>query len=352
MKFCTRFQGSMFCLLLPAYSSWNAYVKNAVMGRSKMWLVGTAAAALLSVAAVSAADIEGAGDHPKVPRVAGSYIVFSEQSDFDRLAVPTGPWLGDQFESLERLEGEVLRLSYNFEDPSVTTLRVKRSYLQALQARGFEILFTGSEDDLSGGAGRTFFIESGLFERGARDCCRVANRDRQVRYIAARSEAGDVLAGVAVFNARRVDGPAVSKAIVTAAEMDATMDHQPLTAGEMETGLLQEGRVAVQDILFELNSAAVLPESAKALATIAELMSEQSSMELLVVGHTDNTGDFDYNVSLSLERAQSVVDWLRDEHGIAGARLQAAGAGMMAPVTSNRTEAGRAQNRRVELVER
>ncbi|WP_019626130.1 OmpA family protein [Thioalkalivibrio sp. ALJT] len=315
-------------------------------------MAGWVAAALLSVSGAGASELEGAGDHSEVPRVAGSFIVFHESSDFDRLSIPTGAWDGDQFESFERLEGQVLRLSYNFEDPGVTTLRVKRSYLQALEARGFEILFSGSEEELSSGAGRTFFRESGLFDRGARDCCRVANRDRQVRYMAARSEAGNVLAGIAVFNARRVDGPAVSKAIVTAAEMDATMDHQPLTADEMETGLVEDGRVAVPDILFEVNSAAILPESAEALESIAELMNAQSSMELLVVGHTDNTGDFDYNVSLSLQRAQSVVNWLRDEYGIAGARLQAAGAGMMAPVTTNRTEEGRAQNRRVELVER
>ena len=319
--------------------------------RSVAICLGLLASVLLSGSAI-AADIEGGGDHPDVPRIAGSYIVFLDQSDFDRLRVPTGPRTGDAFESVERLEGEVLRLSYNFEDATVTTLRVKRSYVQALEERGFEILFTGSEEELSGGAGRTFFQDSGLFERGARDCCRVANRDRQVRYIAARFEAGNVLAGIAVFNARRVDGPAVSKAIVTAQAMDDTMDHQPLTAGEMETGLVEDGRVAVQDILFEVNSAEILPESADALATIAELMREQSSMELLVVGHTDNTGDFDYNVSLSLQRAQSVVNWLENEHGIAGDRLQAAGAGMMAPVTTNRTEEGRARNRRVELVER
>jgi OmpA-OmpF porin, OOP family len=250
------------------------------------------------------------------------------------------------------MEGEVLNLSYVFDDPDVATLRVKRSYLQALEDRGFEILFKGSEEELSGGAGRLFFRESGLYERGARDCCRIANRDRQVRYIAARSRAGDVLAAIAVFNARGVDGPAVSKAIVTAREMDATMDHQPLTAGEMETGLVQDGRVAVQNILFAVNSAEILPESVEALETIAELMRDRPEVNLLVVGHTDNTGDYAYNVALSLERAQSVVSWLAGEGGVARERLQAAGAGMMAPVTTNRTEEGRARNRRVELVER
>lgn len=302
--------------------------------------------------AVAGQDIEGSGDHADVPRVAGSYIVYQDQIDFDRLTVPTGPLTNGGFESTEQQEGSVLKLSYNFRDPDVSTLRVKRSYMQALESRGFEILYHASEGELSGGAGRLFFRESGLFDRGVRDCCRVANRDRQVRYIAARSEAGDILAGIVVFNARGVDGPAVSKAIVTAEAMDASMDHQPLTAGEMEEGLVAEGRVAVPDILFETNSAEILPESAEALETIGELMTERPEMQLLVVGHTDNTGDYDYNLSLSLSRAQSVVDWLRREYGITGDRLQAAGAGMMAPVTTNRTTEGRARNRRVELVER
>jgi OmpA-OmpF porin, OOP family len=315
-------------------------------------LGGGLAVALLAGSVAGSQDIDGAGDHPDVPRVAGSYIVYQDQVDFDRVTIPVGPHSRDGFESVEVMEGEVLSLTYVFDDPDVATLRVKRSYMQALEESGFEILYHGSEDELSGGAGRIFFRESGLYERGARDCCRVANRDRQVRYIAARSGAGDVLAAISVFNARGVEGPAVSKAIVTDRAMDATMDHRPLTAGEMETGLVQDGRVAVQDILFAVNSAEILPESAQALETIARLMHEQPEMNLLVVGHTDSTGDYDHNLTLSLERAQSVVSWLAGEADVARDRLQAAGAGMMAPVTTNRTEEGRAQNRRVELVER
>ena len=313
-------------------------------------IIAAACGLLCFAASTSAQDIDGAGDHPDIPRVAGSHIVYQDITDFDRLTIPTGAWDGDGFEQTEALEGEVLRQSYTFDQEDVSTLRVKRNYISALQDRGFEILFQGSEEELSGGAGRTFFNQSGLFERGARDCCRIANRDRQVRYIAARSESGDVLAAIAVFNARRV-GTAVATAIVTAEEMDTAMEHEPLSAGEMEQGLVEEGRVAVQDILFAVDSAEILPDSARALETIADLMHNQPEMALLVVGHTDATGNYDYNVSLSLRRAQSVVSWLEDQ-GIAGQRLQAAGAGMMSPITTNRTEAGRAANRRVELVER
>ncbi len=310
-------------------------------------LLGT----LLLATSVIASDIEGAGDHPQIPRVAGSSIVFYQTTDYDRLTVPTGRWDGNELESTESLEGEVVRMSYTFDDTSTSTLRIKRSYLQALEARNFEILYTASGDELSGGDGRLFFVHgSDLFTRGVRDCCRLANRDRDIRYIAARSADGNVLVGIAAFNARQV-GPAVSLAVVTADEMDDAMDHQPLTADEMETGLIEQGRVAIQNILFAFDSDEILPESADALATIANLMKDRADLELVVVGHTDSVGDFDYNLRLSMDRATAVVNELVNQHGISRERLRPAGAGMMAPATTNRSESGRAENRRVELVE-
>lgn len=314
-------------------------------------LAGGVVAPLLP-SCVQADDIEGAGDHPQISRVAGSSIVFHEFTDFDRLTVPTGPWDGDQFDSTESLEGEVLRLSYTFEDPSVSSLRIQRSYLQALEERDFEILYTGSGDELSSGEGRQFFIKaSDVFSRGVRDCCRLANRDRDVNYIAARSQDGSVLAGIAAFNASRVDGPAVSLAVATADEMDDAMEHQVLDAGEMAAGLIQDGRVAIQSILFEFDSDRILDESAESLQAIADLMADREDLDLLVVGHTDSEGEFDYNLRLSMDRAEAVVEALVERHGVSRSRLRPAGAGMMSPVTTNRTEDGRAENRRVELVE-
>ena len=306
---------------------------------------------LLLTASAAAGDIEGSGDHPQIPRVAGSSIVFYEHTDFDRLVVPTGRWDGDEIESSETMEGEVIRMSYTFEDDSISTLRVKRSYLQALEERDFEILYAASGGELSGGEGRTFFVHgSDLFTRGARDCCRLHTGDRDVRYIAARSADGSVLVGISAFNARRV-GTAVSLAVVTADEMDDAMEHRPLSADEMEAGLVEQGRIAVQNILFGFDSDEILPESAEALDTIAGLMNDRPDLRLVVVGHTDSIGDFDYNLRLSMDRATAVVDALVNEHGISSERLRPAGAGMIAPATTNRTEAGRAENRRVELVE-
>jgi outer membrane protein OmpA-like peptidoglycan-associated protein len=73
---------------------------------------------------------------------------------------------------------------------------------------------------------------------------------------------------------------------------------------------------------------------------------------VVVTGHTDSQGGFDHNVDLSRRRAAAIVAILTRDFGIAPARLTPFGAGMAAPVSTNENDAGRAQNRRVEIVRR
>ena len=87
------------------------------------------------------------------------------------------------------------------------------------------------------------------------------------------------------------------------------------------------------------------------MTQIAQLLSRQPRLRLLIVGHTDNRGSFDYNMDLSTRRAQAVRKALVAAHGIQAERLIGWGAGFLAPVASNRSEEGRAPNRRVEVVE-
>ena len=87
-------------------------------------------------------------------------------------------------------------------------------------------------------------------------------------------------------------------------------------------------------------------------AAIADMLNANKSLKLYVVGHTDMTGGFDYNVGLSLKRADAVVKALVSNYGIAAQRLAGKGAGPLSPVGSNKNESGRKLNRRVELVER
>jgi outer membrane protein OmpA-like peptidoglycan-associated protein len=73
-------------------------------------------------------------------------------------------------------------------------------------------------------------------------------------------------------------------------------------------------------------------------------------LKLHVVGHTDNQGGLDHNLALSKQRADAVTAALTATYGIAAVRLTANGVAYLAPVASNAAEAGRAKNRRVELV--
>lgn len=104
-----------------------------------------------------------------------------------------------------------------------------------------------------------------------------------------------------------------------------------------------------QDILFDVDSAYVAPGLRSDLAALAANLNEYPNSTIRIVGHTDNTGDARYNQDLSERRAQSVAAILRT-NGVSAGRINAYGAGEDQPVASNLNAAGRAQNRRVEVV--
>jgi OmpA-OmpF porin, OOP family len=83
---------------------------------------------------------------------------------------------------------------------------------------------------------------------------------------------------------------------------------------------------------------------------IAALLQQNPSLKLHVVGHTDNQGSLDSNFALSKARAAAVAAALSARYGISDTRLNANGVSSLAPIASNADEAGRAKNRRVELV--
>ena len=87
------------------------------------------------------------------------------------------------------------------------------------------------------------------------------------------------------------------------------------------------------------------------LEEIAKLLKGDANLRLLVVGHTDNVGTFEFNKDLSQRRAASVVQMLTSKFTVDPKRLTPFGVSFASPVASNKTEEGRAKNRRVQLVE-
>lgn len=101
-------------------------------------------------------------------------------------------------------------------------------------------------------------------------------------------------------------------------------------------------------ITFATNSADLNGQFYNALGGVAMVLKEYNKTVIEVAGHTDSTGSDQYNQQLSERRAQSVANYLIGQ-GITQQRLLTVGAGESRPVASNDTEAGRAQNRRVEM---
>ncbi|RVV97040.1 OmpA family protein [Mesobaculum littorinae] len=104
-----------------------------------------------------------------------------------------------------------------------------------------------------------------------------------------------------------------------------------------------------QDILFATDSAAVAGGLQSDLRVLASNLNRYPNSTVQVVGHTDNTGSAAYNQDLSERRAQSVASILR-ANGVSSYRVSAIGRGEDAPIASNLTPDGRAQNRRVDIV--
>lgn len=101
-------------------------------------------------------------------------------------------------------------------------------------------------------------------------------------------------------------------------------------------------------ILFPFNSTEILPDGKTNLQSLANSLEKYPNSDILIVGHTDSVGTDAYNLDLSQRRAQAASAYLQSLN-VPAARLHAVGKGESEPIQPNDTDAGRAQNRRVEI---
>ncbi len=102
------------------------------------------------------------------------------------------------------------------------------------------------------------------------------------------------------------------------------------------------------NITFATDSSNIAPQFTGTLSDVAGVLKQYDKTTIVVEGHTDSTGAASYNQNLSVQRASSVANYL-SSMGVASNRLQVMGMGESQPIASNDTEAGKAQNRRVEI---
>jgi OOP family OmpA-OmpF porin len=111
---------------------------------------------------------------------------------------------------------------------------------------------------------------------------------------------------------------------------------------------IKTAKIVLHDINFEHDKATLTTEAKQSLDNVVSGLKGQPTMELQIEGYTDSTGSDAYNLKLSKERAASAKKYLVDS-GIAASRLKSEGFGEKNPIASNKTKAGRAENRRVEF---
>lgn len=320
----------------------------------------TLALALLAPAALAEpGDIAGSADHPAVTRYPGSVIQWQATDNYLPYRVAIGPVTGyRQIDEWIDTEGRVTRTYYEVAGGR-THAEIYANYEKALTDNGFEILAAGLEIDRNVGRnpGGRGWLEVYLAENPVKD------EDGVVRILKGSSTTGG--SGFVAGRKERAEGPIIVAVTVTQYSADiaailvdvieeqaAETDLVVVNADAMGKDIDEFGRVVLDGLQFAHDEATLLPESAPALTEIARFLSMRPDLAFYVVGHTDATGSFAYNETLSGERAAAVVAALQADYGIAADRLEAHGVGPLVPVFTNQSDAGRGKNRRVELVQR
>jgi outer membrane protein OmpA-like peptidoglycan-associated protein len=275
-------------------------------------LVALATIAFTSTA-FGQADAEGSKDFPGITRMPNTFLQSYNHLKFDAFKFPVATVHNqNQYKSIE---GERYFIRYKIKDGAELTspLQKIRNYENAAKASGGQVVWdtiNGSND-----AQATLKLHKGSSEIWV--YLNAYTREYELNII-----------------------------VVQAMAQEVTVD-----ATAMASSIADTGSVAIYGINFDTASSAIKPDSEPAIDEIAKLLTNKPTLKVGIVGHTDMVGDAASNLRLSMARAQSVITALVGKHGIAASRLIAFGNGPYAPIATNKTDDGRAKNRRVELVE-
>jgi OmpA-OmpF porin, OOP family len=276
-------------------------------------------------------DAEGCKDYPLFNRMPAYHIVDCATVEFDARKFPVGPPLDEQKPKQVEVEGALTYLQYQLNEGAKPA-----SGLQIM--RNFEAATKRASGTVQG-TYRDWCTAYADYDPRLGNTC--TNWGVSMKFVTPEKE---VWAYMQVFG----EGDGYGIQII---ERQTMKQDIVVNSVELQQGLAATGHIAVYDILFDTGKSDIKPESEATLKEIAKLMSENPSLKLHVVGHTDNVGNLAANIKLSQARAASVVAALTGKHGVADSRLGAFGAGPYSPVASNSTDEGKAKNRRVELVE-
>lgn len=256
-------------------------------------------------------DAEGCKDHPLLNRMSGFYITSCETRDFDVFDFP----IENSTESerkVESVEGKKYYLYYNNskEDKIITSRQILKNFetaLNGIKATVFKLIEPNN----------SYSFVCGVLKKG--------KMETWVHVTASDNE---------------YEVNIVEKEVMK----------QEIQATDIYRELNESGFIAL-DIHFDTGKSTIKAESQPIIDALFDMLKSNPDLKVSIEGHTDNTGNADANKKLSIARAQAVMDALIKK-GIAKTRLTSTGFGQEVPVADNRTEDGKAKNRRVEIIKK
>ena len=273
------------------------------------------AMAWAATAAWAGEDVAGAKDHPLLTRYPDSFI-----TEYTRNYNATEYQVGARGAQakVETVEGDTTTLRYFYESPEKqpSPLQLMRNYQNAVKQIGGAVAYERLPKDLDAGE-TTLKVTTG-------------GKDVWIKVLPD------------IFSAPTQSYQLVITEVASMAQV--------VSANELLQELNKNGFVALY-INFDTGKADLKQDGVATVKEIATLLKSNPTLKLSVEGHTDNVGDAASNKKLSEARAKSVTAAIV-AGGVDAARLSAAGFGQEKPVADNRTEEGRAKNRRVELVKK
>lgn len=291
---------------------------------------------------------------------AGSEISAQYAVEFDQITMLVDDdTSGETFARLS-VEG-ITRVTLVNGPREKSVLEISRSFENALEEAGFELLFARALQATpypDAGSGSRFWV------RDLKD----VNGNRTFAPIGDANNAGTILnylqsaSGYYLSARRETPTEETYFALTISADRNyyrmeevtrAIMADDTVTISELgvTSGMDAEGKAILYGVQFDVGSSVLRPSSTPSIEIIANVLRDRPG-NFYVVGHTSDTGSFALNMQLSQDRAAAIIDALGRDYEIDITRLQPIGVGPAAPLASNKNEAGRQLNRRVELVER
>ncbi len=287
------------------------------------------------------ADKAGSVDYPDVGRFEGSEIEFYSTENYGETTLATGPVLkdSDAKTTATTVEGRITRIVYKVPKGS-SPLEVFRNFENRVAEAGYVAIFSSGPEQIN---------DYQFKYKHPVEKLQSTSLSSKIWYLSAKQTKGSSTAYISLLVSPHSGGDGQRVRLI--AVETKTMENRMVDADKMLTSISETGKVALYGIYFDTGSATIQKSSVPTMREIGKLLRNNSSMKIIVVGHTDNQGEYAYNMELSERRAAAVVKSLETEFKISSSRLKSAGVGYLAPAGSNGSEAGRALNRRVALVE-